>query len=141
MKCGAVNLVRDANLAQHLPEGCKILSVPKQALDGHPDVVPPGDLPAMSMLMPWNDTEENALHPHSTNPECKGPLVRLLENDHEILRAVARRAHLVRWHANTASHDSAHISNGDVDMWRPTRATKSIALVRAWWPLPSYLVK
>jgi hypothetical protein len=43
----------------------------------------------MGVLHPWKDVEEDSLDTNNTNPKCQGVLVGVVEDNEEILWAVA----------------------------------------------------
>lgn len=117
----AVYIFDEARLTEHLLEHIQVLGMARQVLDGHPDMVPPSNLPTMALLPPVHDAEYDALDSHCPNPQCQGHLAWLIEEDQEVLRVMARGVHLVWGHADASHNHPAHVPDGDVDALGPVR--------------------
>lgn len=61
----------------------------RQVLDGYPNVIPPSDVSAVRVLSLGNDIEVHPLDSHALNLQRQGPLVGMVKDDEEVLRAVA----------------------------------------------------
>ena len=80
----------------------------QQVLGGDPHTVPPGDVPPVLRLGPWQDVE---VDPADTQDACLNrhvTLRRVVEEDHEVLQTVACDPGLVARDADPATKGQSH---------------------------------
>lgn len=113
-EAGPIYLVENTDLSQQALDHVQVPNIAGEILDGHANMVPPSDFPAMLVLRPGDDIEGDSLDADAASHQSPGALAGVLEDDEEVFRLVACGAHFVRRDTGACRQDPGDVPSVDV---------------------------